>query len=156
HRAISVAVDIVTGTAGLIWPGDLVDLILTQERPEEGVPFSRRTWAETVERRLRVIAVDQRIAQGGDPAVRLEPARAITLEVTPEAAERIAVASRLGRLSLVVRPQEDDPPAAPAALADRPATVFARDVSPALARDPAEGQRVRVIQGAEQREVTFR
>jgi pilus assembly protein CpaB len=31
HRAVSVAVDAVSGTAGLIWPGDRVDLILTQE-----------------------------------------------------------------------------------------------------------------------------
>ena len=56
HRAVSVAVDAVSGTAGLIWPGDRVDLILTQTNDEAGVPLGRRTFGETVLRDLRVIA----------------------------------------------------------------------------------------------------
>ena len=34
RRATSIGVDAVSGTAGLIWPGDHVDVILTQEMPE--------------------------------------------------------------------------------------------------------------------------
>lgn len=151
-RAISVNVDLVTGTAGLIWPGDHVDLILTQESNREGLPTSRRIWSETVLTDLRVIAVDQRLAQGAD-APPTGPARTLTLEVTPEGAERVAVASRLGQLSLVVRSMEAG---SPEAERTRPVTVFASDVSPALLRDADQGLRMRIIQGAEDREVTFR
>ena len=80
-------------------------------------------------------------------------ARTLTLEVTPEGAERVAVAMRLGRLSLIVRAMEDGPATAGA---PRPVTVFASDVSPALARDAEQGLRMRIIQGGEDREVTFR
>jgi len=159
-RAISVSVDLASGTAGLIWPGDRVDLILTQQRDEQDVPTSRRTWGETVLANVTVIAVDQRLTQGGDPAATNDDrrtARTVTLEVTPEQAERVAVAIRLGRLSLVVRSAEsEDMALAGAESAPRPRTVFGGDVSPALGQDAERGVRLRVIQGTEDSEVTFR
>ena len=63
-RAISVGVDAITGTGGLIWPGDRVDLILTQELNEKNAPLARRFVGETVLNDVRVVAVDQSIAQG--------------------------------------------------------------------------------------------
>ena len=105
HRAVSVAVDAVSGTAGLIWPGDRVDLILTQEVGEQGTPVGRRTFGETVLKDVRVIAVDQQLAHGvtSDVGTMSQSNRTVTLEVLPEAAERVAVAVRLGRVSLTVR-----------------------------------------------------
>lgn len=105
HRAVSVAVDAVSGTAGLIWPGDRVDLILTQEVGEQATPVGRRTFGETVLKDVRVIAVDQQLAHGVSPdmANAGQGNRTVTLEVLPEAAERVAVAVRLGRVSLTVR-----------------------------------------------------
>lgn len=136
-RAMSVGVDAVTGAAGLIWPGDRVDLILTQSFDDEKVPIARRVVGETVLGDVRVIAVDQALAQGADGAVTTEGrlVRTVTLEVNPDQAEKVAVASRLGRLSLSVRAIEmpeidvaENPP--------RP--TFAADVSPALrVPDPA-------------------
>ena len=41
-RAISVGVDAITGDGGLIWPGDRVDVILTQELDQKDVPLARR------------------------------------------------------------------------------------------------------------------
>lgn len=105
HRAVSVAVDAVSGTAGLIWPGDRVDLILTQTLDDQAAPIGRRTLGETVLTDLRVIAVDQQLAQAAGPDL---PAgqRTVTLSVLPDQAERLAVAVRLGRIALAVRPAE--------------------------------------------------
>jgi len=114
HRAVSVAVDAVSGTAGLIWPGDRVDVILTQEVAEQATPVGRRTFGETVLKDVRVIAVDQQLAHGVTPDVANagQGNRTVTLEVLPETAERVAVAVRLGRVSLTVRAAVPPRPAA--------------------------------------------
>ena len=64
-RAVTVGVDSVSGTAGLIWPGDRVDLLLTQSMDDKDQPRDRRISGETVMTNLRVIAVDQQLVQGG-------------------------------------------------------------------------------------------
>ncbi|HWX50013.1 MAG TPA: Flp pilus assembly protein CpaB [Roseomonas sp.] len=154
-RAISVGVDAVTGTSGLIWPGDQVDLILTQELDPAQAPLGRRVVAETVLTDIRVIAVDQKLTQGasGDTAAR-DIARTVTLEVSARQAERVAVAGRLGRLSVTVRAMEET---AAADTTARPAAVFSADVSSALSRsEQAAGMRMRVIQGGETQDLTFR
>ena len=63
-RAISVGVDAITGDGGLIWPGDRVDLILTQQMDDKDTPLAKRFVSETVLSDVRVVAVDQSIAQG--------------------------------------------------------------------------------------------
>lgn len=154
-RAISVGVDIVTGAAGLIWPGDQVDLILTQELAAADAPLARRVIGETVLTDVRVIAVDQQFIRGANPAEATvgRIARTVTLEVTGEQAERVAVASRLGRIALTVRAIDK----LETELLSDGASVFGADVSPALARSAiSQGVRMRVIQGDEQREVNFR
>ena len=110
-RAVSLAVDAVSGAAGLILPGDRVDLLLTQQLDAEAVASTDpgRRWAsETILRNVRVIAVDQKLGSDlaartaeGAPAVSI--ARTITLEVPPEGAETIAVARNLGAISLTLR-----------------------------------------------------
>ncbi|MBL6457167.1 Flp pilus assembly protein CpaB [Belnapia sp. T6] len=152
-RAVSVGVDVVTGAAGLIWPGDQVDLILTQELAANDAPLATRVVGETVLSDVRVIAVDQLFTRGANtgetsPGV----ARTVTLEVTAEQAERVVVASRLGRISLAVRAIEK--PGLEIATGGSP--VFGADVSPALARSISHGVRMKIIQGDEQQEVIFR
>lgn len=105
-----------------------------------------------------VIAVDQQLTQGAagasaSPDGRV--ARTVTLEVTPEEAERVAVAAQLGRLSLTIRSmaiETADPPPARR-------SVFEGDVSPALAQtDPADrpvGARLRIIQGDDRQDIVF-
>lgn len=116
HRAVSIAVDAVSGTAGLIWPGDRVDLILTQTMDEGNVPIGRRIFGETVMRDLRVIAVDQQLARGVTPDAASQGGgnRTVTLEVLPDAAERVAVAVRLGKVALSVRAADTGQPPEPA------------------------------------------
>ena len=156
-RAISIAVDVVTGASGLIWPGDEVDLILTQNLQQQGAESpGRRVVGETILSAVRVIAVDQQISHSGtDVAAARVVARTVTLEVNPEQAERVAVATQLGRISLVVRSIEG----VPEATGPRPSLVFGADVSSALSGPQAPAPaapRMRVIQGGSQQEVTFR
>ena len=175
-RAVSIAVDARSGASGLISPGDIVDVILTQEFQRGDTPAGRRVVAETVLSAIRVIAVDQQIAQGAmSPAV--EPggnanrvARTVTLQVTSEQSERIAVAERLGQLRLAVRSvetqegeirvsanQQDATPEGQLAAARGNIAVFGSDVSSAFSRDePSAMPRMRVIQGDARGEVIFR
>ena len=128
-RAVSIAVDNTTGSAGLIWPGDDVDLILTQTLNGPGVPAGHQVAAETVLSDIRVLAIDQQIIEGAAPTASGSQ-RTVTLEVTPEQAEKISVATRLGRLSLAVRSAGGSHQIA--GRATGPGTTWALDVSPAI------------------------
>lgn len=154
-RAISVGVDAVTGNGGLIWPGDRVDVILTQELNEKDSSPARRYVGETVLSDVRVVAVDQSITQGAVPGsdnTTGHVARTVTLEVTPQQAEQSAVAQRLGKIILAIRAV--DGVAEPTG---KQASVYAGDVSPALADGATPGAtfRMRLIEGKDSHEVTF-
>ena len=134
-RAVTVGVDAITSTAGLIWPGDRVDLILTQTITDPNLPIGRRTVAETIVSDIRVIAIDQRMVEGAANSGPTPDARTVTLEVTKNDAQAVQVAVRLGRLSLSVRPADG---AADSKGEHRdPVATFASDVSPALSADLA-------------------
>ena len=162
-RAASVAVDAVSGEAGLIWPGDRVDLILTQTIQGAEQSLAHRVAGETVLSDVRVIAVDQQLVQGGQASGLLNTAsqssRTITLEVTPTNAARIAVATQLGKLLVVLRAAEPDALASaahvaggtvePAAARRSDGPVWGGDVSRALGDDSkARDVEVRLFQGA--------
>lgn len=151
-RAVSVGVDAVTGVSGLIWPGDRVDVILTQEMDHNTAPLARRVLSETVLSNVRVIAIDQDIVRDvapGSPSVG-KVARTVTLQVANDQAERITVAQQLGHISLAVRAIDG------AAKQPDPSTLFSGDVSPALSKEaePA-GAKVQLIEGDKRSEVTF-
>lgn len=134
-RAVSVAIDDVTGNAGLTLPGDRVDLILTHKinggDMASGPP---RVASETVLADVRVIAVGQAIrAPDGDApaAPSSSNARTVTLEVSPRDAESVAVVSRLGQLSLALRSLALARPVADAddGAAQPAAPVWGKDIS---------------------------
>lgn len=152
-RAISIGVDPVSGVAGLIWPGDHVDVLLTQQMDKESA--GKRVLSETVLSNVRVIAIDQEIVQGAPSGTSAagKIARTVTLEVTPEQAEKVTVAEELGRLALAIRAAADA--LGPALLAKQ--TMFGADVSPALSRpDQPVGPSVQLIEGDKRSDVTFR
>jgi pilus assembly protein CpaB len=135
--ATTVGVDAISGAAGLIWPGDKVDLLLTQTLDNPSLPLGQRIAAELVLRDVRVIATGQQLVQGSsgaDGRVAPPPASTVTLEVSPDQAARTAVASRLGPLSLVVHSAESTPASQQeeATSAVNNAPVWADQVSPAL------------------------
>ena len=152
-RAVSIGVDPVTGVSGLIWPGDRVDVILTQEL--EHAPVARRVMSETIMEDARVIGIDQDIVQGvgAEKAVAGKLARTVTLQVSPDQAEKLTVAQRLGKLTLAIRPVRAGGAGMPW---DKP-TTFGADVSPALSQSEApRGAVVNVVEGDHRKEVTFR
>ena len=101
-RAVTVAVSTISGVAGFVFPGDRVDVILTQEvGGGEGQPLRA---AETILRNLRVLAADQRtntMGEDGKPVVKTSAT--VTLEATPRIAEKIQVAQMVGNLTLALR-----------------------------------------------------
>jgi Flp pilus assembly protein CpaB len=105
-RATSVAIDDVSGNAGLIQPGDYVDVLLTQQLggSSSSLTSLREVESETVVSRVRILAVGSAFQRpkedAGEPKTR---ARTVTFEVTPHTAEVIAVATHLGSLSLALR-----------------------------------------------------
>jgi pilus assembly protein CpaB len=153
-RAVSVAVDAVSGVAGLIWPGDRVDVLLTQQIDTPDAPPSRRLLSRTILTEIRVIAVDQQIVEGatGDVQAAGKVARTVTMEVSPEQAERLAVAQRLGFLSLAIRPLKESSELT-AAMRD---AVFGGDLSPELPRANARpGVGMEIIEGGQRSVVKF-
>jgi len=165
-RAVTVGVDAISGTAGLIWPGDRVDLILTQTLEDQTLPPDRRVAGETLLVNARVIAVDQQLVQGAQAGANtagnqgnLEH-RTMTLEVTPVEAEKVEVASRIGHLSMAVHSASSTAPAAgPATTAENPPEpVFGGDVSAALRtrQDAKNPSSVKVYRGSgDPQEVKF-
>jgi pilus assembly protein CpaB len=112
RRAISIPIGEVAGVSGLVMPGDRVDIILTYSVAADLIDAEREIRAsETVLTNLRVLALDQRLQEAtttraNDPSAR-PIARTATLEVTPQQAEMLTLATRLGDLSLVLNSVED-------------------------------------------------
>ena len=108
-RAITIPIDAVSGSAGLIQPGNFVDVILASQR--EGNAFSERPprQARTLLSNLRVIAINRKVESlAGDPKkgsapASLERGGTATLEVAPKQAEMLALARGMGDLSLSLR-----------------------------------------------------
>ena len=108
-RAITVPVSAQSGVAGFVFPGDRVDMVLTQS--VNGTDGGNALKAsETIIRNLRVLATDQSTVQekAEDGSTIVKHCRAVTLEVTPVIAEKIAVAQTIGTLSLSLRSLADN------------------------------------------------
>ena len=95
HELETIAIPVTTSGAstGLLYPGDHVDVILTQTFKNDP-PLVRRSVSETVVENLRVLAIDgpeTKPASAGNSF-----GRTVTLEVTPEQAESVNVAAELG------------------------------------------------------------
>lgn len=95
HRAMTVAVDQVSGVAGFINPGNMVDVVLIVTPPG-----ATQTLSKIVLQNMPVLAIGQIVEQKeGKPVV----VPTVTMDVTPEDAENLAIASTQGRLQLVLR-----------------------------------------------------
>lgn len=107
-RAVTVPVSATSGVAGFVFPGDRIDMVLTQEVRGGGDGTPLRV-SETIVRNLRVLATDQRIdAKDEEGKTVAKVFNTVTLEATPRLAEKIAVAQSLGQLSLSLRSIADN------------------------------------------------
>jgi pilus assembly protein CpaB len=107
-RAVTVPVSAQSGVAGFVFPGDRIDLVLTQtvSGTGDGPPLKA---SETFVRNIRVLATDQRTdTETKDGKTEVKTFSTVTLEATPRIAEKIAVAQSLGQLSLSLRSIADN------------------------------------------------
>jgi pilus assembly protein CpaB len=108
-RAVTVPIQGAAGVAGFVFPGDRIDLVLTQDVAGGGEGAPLRV-SETVMRNIRVLATDQRtdntVGENGKTEVRTF--NSITVEATPKMAEQLAVSQKIGELSLSLRSIADN------------------------------------------------
>ena len=106
-RAVTVPVSAQSGVAGFVFPGDRIDLVLTQTVEGGEGPALRAS--ETIVRNLRVLATDQRTStEDAEGKQEVKTFSTVTLEATPRIAEKIAVAQSVGALSLSLRSIADN------------------------------------------------
>src|SRR4051794_10518625 len=107
-RAVTVGVSATSGVAGFVFPGDRVDLVLTQEVTGGGDGPPLRA-SETIVRNIRVLAVDQRLNSRDESGNQVaQTVATVTFEATPKISEKIAVAQTIGQLSLSLRSLADN------------------------------------------------
>lgn len=107
YRVVSVKVDSVSGSSGLILPHDRVDVLVhLQKNPGRGIPD---TMTRTLLKDVKVVAVNEVYSRddqtGSDGSIN---AKTISLLVTPSQAQMVTMATELGSIRLVMRGLEDD------------------------------------------------
>jgi pilus assembly protein CpaB len=134
-RAVTVPVSNTSGVAGFIFPGDRVDMVLTQDVTGggEGPPLKV---SETIIRNLRVLATDQRIdSKNEEGKTEVKTFATVTVEATPRIAEKIAVSQSMGTLSLSLRSIADN-------TAELERAVAEGDVKVPAGTNPADERRM--------------
>jgi pilus assembly protein CpaB len=141
-RAVTVPVDEVSSQAGLVRPGDQVDLLLAEETTEGSV---RCVMVKPLLESLKVLATGAHQVDPSRGADEMLQRRAelgisystMTLDVTPEQAQQLALALRVGDLIPLLRGQGD---ATPVSLKPR--------VSDSPACEPSDGKKSVTVSGS--------
>ena len=153
RRAITITVNQETSHAGMIAPGDRVDVIFTMQVSSDD-PSQLNSFSRTVLEDIRVVAVGRRIEsvsyadEEGSPAPQGD-GNTVTLEVRPPEADKLVLATTRGSLALALRPlgQADD-------VGWRTPVGLNRLLPPPATEPPApDPVRVQVFRGTEREEV---
>ncbi len=120
-RAITVRVNDVIGVAGFALPGNYVDIVVNTQLDNEG--HGDKQISKIVLQHILVLAVAQ---EANRDETKPKVVNAVTLEVTPEQAEKLDLARSVGTLSLVLRNQVDKQGAETGGIMKR--QLFAADV----------------------------
>lgn len=105
-RLKTVSVDARKSAAGLLSPGDRVDVQIFVHRNErEQIPHP---FTKIILQNIRVFAVDQAVQRSSDGVEARTVAKTVSLIVTPSQANRITTAENLGEISLIPRHPDDD------------------------------------------------
>ena len=100
-KAVTIRVNDVFGVAGFVLPGDRVDVLHTHTENSGGPEAYKKSYTDVLLQHVRVLGIDQLADDRTDrPAV----AKAVTLEVDTEAAQKLTLAATVGSLSLALRP----------------------------------------------------
>lgn len=102
-RAVTIAVNEVSGVAGFVLPGDVVDVLLTRQMAGDGATTNDQLTAVVLES-VQVLAIDQ---LSNDKTQDPQVVNTATLMVSPFDAQKLVLAARLGSMSLTLRNIED-------------------------------------------------
>lgn len=102
-RAVTVPVSAVTGVAGFVVPGDVVDVFLTRQIPGDGAGGDDKMTSVLLEN-VQVLAVDRR---SSERSTTVKVSKTATLQVDQQGAQKLALAVEVGKLSLALRNVED-------------------------------------------------
>jgi pilus assembly protein CpaB len=97
QRAMTVKVDEASGVAGFLVPGDRVDVVVIVDKGA----YNKNPISKTILQNLKVLGTGQKIEPRPGDKPQVVPT--LTLEVSPEQGERLALAAKEGRISLVLR-----------------------------------------------------
>jgi pilus assembly protein CpaB len=101
-RAMAVRIDDVAGLSGLIQPNSRVDVLVTlRDKQQEGSNAQSEQVSKLFMSNMRVLSIGSEVQRGADG--KAMNAATAALEVTPDEAERLAVAMREGTIQLVMR-----------------------------------------------------
>lgn len=128
-RAMTVRVNDVVGVAGFALPGNYVDIMVNTQEEGANRADRDRTISKIVLERILVLAVAQ---EANRDTTKPRVVNAVTLEVTPEEAEKLDLARSVGSLSLVLRNQIDPK------MADTEGATKSRLLNGAIAAAPPE------------------
>jgi pilus assembly protein CpaB len=102
YRAMTVKVDDVVGISGFVQPGTLVDVVVVIEPEDKAIQQMQGPISKIVLQNIKVLANGSNIDKPENERD-ANSVKAVTLQVTPEQAEKLALASSEGRLQLVMR-----------------------------------------------------
>jgi pilus assembly protein CpaB len=92
--AVTLQVNEILGVAGFVLPGDRVNVLLTRSDKERG------EYTDVLMQNVRVLAVNQ---LADDKTEKPMVAKAVTLEVSMQDAQKLVLAANVGRISLTLR-----------------------------------------------------
>lgn len=152
QRAITVKVDEASGVAGFLTPGDRVDVVVIVDKGE----YDKDPLAKLLLQNLKVLGTGQKMENRPGDKPQIVPT--VTLEVTPEEGERLALAAQEGRISLVLRGQGDQKLVETGGV--EASRLFGKrgkaiPTAPVAAPAPPPGRAVEVIRGIERAPVNF-
>jgi pilus assembly protein CpaB len=101
QRAMTVKVDEASGVAGFLTPGNRVDVVVVVDKGD----FNKSPIAKLLFQNLKVLGTGQKLETRPGDKPQIVPT--VTMEVSPEQGERLALAAQEGRISLVLRGQGD-------------------------------------------------
>lgn len=104
YRAMTVKVDDAAGISGFIQPDALVDVVVVINPPDKAT--NQDPISKIVLQNIKVLANGQNMDHPKDER-EANTVKVVTLQVTPEQAEKLALASNEGKLQLVMRNQTD-------------------------------------------------
>lgn len=142
HRAITIPVDDINAMAGMLEPGDLIDLVLV-------VDLQGRKHMATLLSAVQVLATGQRALDTAGPSSERRLYTTVTLNTNPQQARNVVLAREVGRLTALLRRPQDkaEAPTAPTAPAVSDLALWLGQLNPAPVPNQVAAPEVPVLYG---------